>query len=231
MPSSEPLIQIENLRLRVPDSERLLLDGMSFQIEKGEFVLIHGDSASGKSWLVRILAGLTAPSEGRVRIAGQELGVLGAKQLACHRRSIGIVSTFAPLLDDRDLWSNVVLPLEIDGALDGPGRHRAELLLRKLGIFEVRHSKPRNVSMSERQRALFARALVREPLLLILDDPTIALNDDHASEFAHLLFEENLRGMTVVLVTGDARLTALLPLARQISLDASLPSAAAGIAL
>jgi cell division transport system ATP-binding protein len=224
MPSSEPLIEIENLRLRVPETERQLFNGLTTTIDKGDLALVIGDTMSGKSWFVRLLCGMATASEGSVRLAGRELSSLSTKDGERHRRSIGVVSSDAPLLEDRDLWSNVVLPLEIDDALDGTGRHRTESLLRKLGLFELRLARPAKLSMSERQRTLLARALVREPLLLILDDPTIALNDEHTSEFARILIDESLRGMTILVATSDARLMTLLPQARRISLD---PQAAA----
>lgn len=231
MPSSEPLIEIGNLRLRVPETERQLFDGLSLSVEKGGLTVLLGDTMSGKSWLVRLLCGLATADEGSVRIANRNVAQLTAKEMDRHRRSIGIVSSEAPLLQDRDLWSNVVLPLEIDGSLDGVGRHRAESLLRKFGLIDLRHARPQNLSMSERQRTLLARALVREPLLLILDDPTVALSDEHTVEFARVLSDENLRGMTILVVTSDARLPELLPMAHRLTLGSPMLSRIDRIAL
>jgi ABC-type ATPase involved in cell division len=112
------------------------------------------------------------------------------------------------------VFENVALPLEIDRTLDGAARHRVEKLLRAVGLSDRSSAPAESLSIGERQRCLFARALVREPLVLLLDDPTVALADDHIADFVAMIESEQLRGMTIVIATSDPRLQRLLPKAR-----------------
>jgi ABC-type ATPase involved in cell division len=225
MHSSEAAVEIENLAFRAPNSERDLIEGLSLTVRKAEMVVLLSDNSSATSWLVRLLAGDPAIRSGSIRIAGRDISILKRVELQGHRSSIGLVSADVGLLDDRDLWTNVVLPLELDDRFNGSDRHRVEKLLREFGLLQLRDADIASLTISEVQKALLVRALVREPLLLILDDPTIGLNREHIAEILGLLETQRMRGMTIVIASTDMRL-AQGHSARVVRMSTAAPAAA-----
>jgi putative ABC transport system ATP-binding protein len=190
-------------------SGRAALDGVTLAIEGGGLTAIMGPSGSGKSTLLNLIAGIDRPNGGRVKVGGEDLGRLSEARLARFRRArLGLVFQFFNLLDNLTVLQNVLLPAQLQGIRPAPARARAGQLLAQLDIAELADRYPARLSGGQQQRVAIARALINQPLLLLADEPTGAL-DTHSGEQVMELIEGLTReGQTVLLVTHDAKLAA-----------------------
>ena len=185
------------------------LRGVSVDIDEGEFVAIMGASGSGKSTLMNILGCLDLPTQGRYRLAGEEVETMGADQLASVRnRRIGFVFQQFNLLPRTSALENVELPMVYSGAKAAVRRERALAALRKVGLGERFNHTPAELSGGQQQRVAIARALVNDPQLILADEPTGALDSQTSEDIMRLLTDLNEHGMTVVLVTHEADIAA-----------------------
>jgi putative ABC transport system ATP-binding protein len=186
-----------------------ILHPTSFQIASGRSVAITGPSGSGKSTLLGLLAGLDAPSSGRIVIDGQDITALSEEALARLRgERIGIVFQFFHLLPSLTAYENILVPLEIARARDAAPRARA--LLADVGLSDRGHHYPSQLSGGEQQRVAIARALANNPPILLADEPTGNLDTATGAQIVELLIDVNRRrGCTLVLVTHDPELAAL----------------------
>jgi putative ABC transport system ATP-binding protein len=183
------------------------LDEISLDIEGGEFTAIMGPSGSGKSTLLNLIAGIDRPSDGRVRVAGEDLGRLSEAQLARFRRArLGFVFQFFNLLGNLTVLENVLLPAQLQGTRPAPARARAMELLAQLDLAELADHYPARLSGGQQQRVAVARALINQPALLLADEPTGALDTHSGEQVMELLRGLNREGQTVLLVTHDAKL-------------------------
>jgi putative ABC transport system ATP-binding protein len=183
------------------------LDGVSLDIEGGEFTAIMGPSGSGKSTLLNLTAGIDRPSGGRVRVAGEDLGRLSEARLARFRRArLGFIFQFFNLLGNLTVLQNVLLPAQLQGTRPAPARARAMELLAQLDIAELADHYPARLSGGQQQRLAVARALINQPLLLLADEPTGALDTHNGEQVMELIRRLNREGQTVLLVTHDAKL-------------------------
>ncbi len=202
------IVTAEGLTKQVatPDHVLTIVRDASFSIAAGEAVAILGASGSGKSTLLGLLAGLDVPTQGRVRIDGEDLFALSEDGRARLRgRMVGFVFQSFQLLPALTALENVMLPLELAGGAD-PGV-RAEAMLERVGLGERLGHYPRQLSGGEQQRVAVARAFVSEPALVFADEPTGNLDSATGEHVIELLFEMNReRGTTLVLVTHDADL-------------------------
>jgi putative ABC transport system ATP-binding protein len=186
-----------------------ILHPLDLRIDAGGVVAITGPSGSGKSTLLGLIAGLDAPSTGRILIDGADITAMSEDALARFRGShIGFVFQFFHLLPSLTAVENVRVPLEIAGVHD-PGA-RADALLAEVGLSARRHHYPSQLSGGEQQRVAIARALANNPPLLLADEPTGNLDSITGHQVIQLLIDVNRRrNTTVVLVTHDAELAAL----------------------
>jgi putative ABC transport system ATP-binding protein len=186
---------------------RAALDGVSLDIEAGEFTAIMGPSGSGKSTLLNLIAGIDRPSGGRVRVAGEDLGGLSEARLARFRRArLGFVFQFFNLLGNLTVLENVLIPAQLQGTRPTLARARAMELLARLDIAELADQYPARLSGGQQQRVAVARALINRPLLLLADEPTGAMDTRSGGQVMGLLEGLNREGQTVLLVTHDAKL-------------------------
>lgn len=187
--------------------ELLALDGVSLEVERGEFVALMGPSGSGKSTLLNILSGLDSQTAGTVVVGGQDLGQLDEGQRAAWRaRSVGLVFQFFNLIPVLSAWENVALPLLLRKLPKAARRERAEVALRIVGLSERARHRPTTMSGGEQQRVAIARALVVDPGLIIADEPTGDLDARNAEAVLDLLrVLKSEFGKTIVMVTHDAR--------------------------
>jgi putative ABC transport system ATP-binding protein len=189
------------------DSAAGALNGVSLEIQAGEFAAVMGPSGSGKSTLLNLIAGLDRPSSGAVAVAGRELNGMGEADLARFRRDrIGIVFQFFHLLPNLTALENLVMPAHLAGRRGGEARARD--LLTRLGIDDVADRYPAKLSGGQQQRVAMGRALINQPTLLLADEPTGALDTRSGAQVMGLLAEINRDGQTVLLVTHDAKLAA-----------------------
>ena len=204
------MIELQNISRTVPSGDTMLtiLHPLDLGIEAGGVVAITGPSGSGKSTLLGLIAGLDAPSSGRILIDGSDITAMSEDALARFRGShIGFVFQFFHLLPSLTAIENVRVPLEIAGAKD-PGA-RADALLAEVGLSARRHHYPSQLSGGEQQRVAIARALANDPPLLLADEPTGNLDSATGHQVIQLLIDVNRRRRTtVVLVTHDAELAA-----------------------
>ena len=183
----------------------------AWHAEAREHWLLAGASGSGKTTLLHILAGLTAPTAGRVVVAGTDLGLLSGGALDHWRgRTIGLVPQRLHLVAALDVRDNLRLARHLAGAADDPGR--VSELLRAVGVGDLEHRYPRELSQGQAQRVAIARAVVNRPALVLADEPTANLDDAHAAAALELLRAQAVdAGATLVVATHDARVKALLP--------------------
>ena len=206
----EKLVELTDVSKRY-DAEvaRPALDGISVTIGRGELTAVMGPSGSGKSTLLNLVAGLDRPSGGRVLVGDQDLGRLSEAGLARFRRGrVGVIFQFFNLLANLTVLENVLLPAQLSGGRSAPSRGRAMELLDRLGITEVAGRHPARLSGGQQQRVAIARALINQPLLLLADEPTGALDSHSGEQVMDLIDELNQQGQTVILVTHDAKLAA-----------------------
>jgi putative ABC transport system ATP-binding protein len=216
----EALVQVDQITKRVRDAtgELTILHDISFELTAQESVAIVGASGSGKSTLLAILAGLDTPSDGSVKLRGQNLFSLDEDERAAVRaRELGFVFQSFQLLPNLTALENVMLPLELRGERDA--REQAAAMLNRVGLGERLGHYPRVLSGGEQQRVALARAFVQRPALLLADEPTGSLDFATGASVMELMFELNREaGTTLVLVTHDREIAARCQ--RQLKIEA-----------
>jgi putative ABC transport system ATP-binding protein len=180
-----------------------VIKGISFSVRKGEYVVIYGPSGSGKSTMLHLLAGLEVPSRGEIRIRNHSISKFTDDELAMyHREEVGLVFQSFNLLESLLVWENVAFPLMLAGAPLDWRRHEAIKLLDRFGLAEFAGHYPNQLSGGQQQRVSLARALIHDPALLLIDEPTGSLD----SKSADTVIKEIERlhkqdGRTIILVT------------------------------
>jgi putative ABC transport system ATP-binding protein len=197
---------------RLGGEEIRALDGVSMEIEQGEFMSIIGPSGSGKSTLMHILGCLDSPSSGTLSLDGQMIQSASPRQLAAVRnRKIGFVFQFFNLLPKLNILQNVELPMIYSGTSAKERRERAMSALRLVQLDNRRKHRPSELSGGQQQRVAIARALVNDPRIIFADEPTGNL-DSHTGELILNLFHDlHAEGRTLVLVTHDPGIAAITP--------------------
>jgi putative ABC transport system ATP-binding protein len=180
------------------------LRGVDLSVAPGGFVAVMGPSGCGKSTLLNLVAGLDAPTDGEIEIAGEPIAGLSDDDLAVmRRRHIGIVFQFFNLLEGMTVRENVSLPAVVAGRARGQADSRAMDLLDLLGIADKAAATPGVLSGGQRQRLSIARALANEPTLLLADEPTGSLDSAGGREILELFRRLHVGGQTIVMVTHD----------------------------
>ena len=185
-----------------------MLRGVDLVVEWGQFVGITGPSGSGKTTLLNILGALDRPTQGRVRLGSVYYDSLGDKELSAFRnQELGFVFQFHHLLPDLTALENVMLPGLMGKKPTSEIKKRALSLLDAVGLAELAHHLPRELSGGESQRVAVARALINGPSLLLADEPTGNLDKENALRLMELLVSLNkVQGLTIVMVTHNEAL-------------------------
>ena len=201
------IVSVENLTktYTVYDNETRALDGVTFQVEKGQFVAIIGTSGSGKSTLLHLLAGMDRPQAGHILIRGQDITAMSADELGRFRGSfIGMVFQSHNLIPQFTALENILIPTLMCNKEDAAYEEMFKKLVVSLGIEDRLHHLPSELSGGQQQRVAIARALINMPHILFADEPTGNLDRANADEVLELLLEtKDMIGQTLIMVTHD----------------------------
>lgn len=177
------------------------LEKVSFEIQKGEFVFIIGESGAGKSTLLRLLTKQTDVTSGNIYVGDQSVRKLTRKSIPYFRRQFGIMDKEVGLLGYMDLYHNVELALIATEQPEAVRRPKVMKVLRLMGLAGKEDHLPIEVSIGERARAMLARAIITEPSILVLDEPTANLDPGLAWDIMTLVNKINRAGVTVLVVS------------------------------
>jgi ABC-type lipoprotein export system ATPase subunit len=190
------------------EKELLAVNQATFSIERGSFILVVGRSGSGKSTLLSMLGGLTRPTQGTVRIDGEEIWSLPDNRISRIRaEKMGFVFQFSGLLPTLTALENVALPVLFNGKPGEFTTKRAEELLVSFGLNDKFTSYPSQLSGGELKRVAIARSLINDPAILLADEPTGDLDVDTEKEIMELFRKINREGKTVLVVTHNPDLS------------------------
>ena len=190
------------------DAEELVvLNGLSLQVNEGDYAALMGPSGSGKSTLLNLIAGIDKPTSGDVIVAGTNVAQLGETQLASFRsHNVGFIFQFYNLIPVLSATENVELPLLLTHLSKAQRRERALTALKVVGLADRASHYPRQLSGGQEQRVAIARAIVTDPKVLVADEPTGDLDAKSATEILDLLGSLNQDfKKTIVMVTHDPR--------------------------
>jgi len=201
---TEHVIEVRDL-VKKYDGRSAVLDGVSFSVDEGEFVMVYGKSGCGKTTLLNILGGLDRPTSGFIAIDGQSIASLSEDELAKMRlEKVGFVFQDFNLLMDLTVKENIALPLRFSRKKDGG---RVQAMIEKFDIEHIANETANRISGGEAQRAAIARALMNEPRIILADEPTGNLDAENTGNVMDTF--ELVRkdfGTTIVLATHDKEL-------------------------
>lgn len=203
------LLEINHLekvyRTRFSKEETRALQDVDFKVDQGEFIAIMGESGSGKTSLLNILATLDKPSNGSVILNGQDITKIKEGQLADFRlKNLGFVFQDFNLLDTLNVQDNIFLPLVLARKNYKEMESKLEMLAPKLRIDSLLNKRPFELSGGQKQRVAIARSLITNPQILLADEPTAALDFRNSEDLLNLFEDINLDGQTILMVTHSA---------------------------
>ena len=197
------MITLENVTKIYAASTRPALDGVSLNIDKGEFVFLIGASGSGKSSVLRLLLREDTPTKGAIVVNGKDIAKLPGRKVPELRRSIGCVFQDFRLLPKKTVHENVAFALEVINKSQRAIKRSVPEVLEMVGLDGKAHRYPNELSGGEQQRVAIARAFVNRPLVLLADEPTGNLDPDTSQGIMGLLERINRKGTTVLMATHD----------------------------
>lgn len=201
-PTSQPVIEIENLRKHYGEHHVNALKGISLNIQAGEFVALMGPSGCGKSTLLNILGTIDQPTDGKVLIQGKAVFQQNEAALTDFRRKeLGFIFQFFNLLSTLTVNENVSLPLDLDDSLSEATRQqKVKAILERVGMSHRAEFFPSQLSGGEMQRVAIARALVHQPKIILADEPTGNLDSENGTAILQLLREISTESGQVILM-------------------------------
>ena len=203
------MVDVRDVRkiYRKGSEELVVLDGLSLQVEEGDFAALMGPSGSGKTTLLNLIAGIDKPTSGDVVVGGTHVGRLSESQLADYRsHNVGFIFQFYNLIPVLTATENVALPLLLTSLSRKQRRERALTALKVVGLADRADHYPRQLSGGQEQRVAIARAFVTDPRVLVADEPTGDLDATSAEEILQLMETLNREfKKTIVMVTHDPR--------------------------
>ena len=199
MYSEPPLFEFRQVGVSIDDVVRL--ENLSFSAFRGEFVLLHGATGSGKTLVLEMLSGLRKATEGEVIVAGDRINDYNELERRSLRRSMGLLMQGGLLLEDRSVLENVLIPAVVAEESFREARARARIALEKCGLAALADLRPHELSAGQRQLAMLARAVVNRPALILADEPAAQLDDRNAQTLIDLLGMFAQAGVTVFLAS------------------------------
>ena len=201
--SPEPLLQFDQVVYRTRDGHTVL-DGASFTVQRGEFVVLGGTSGAGKTTVLRLLAADVRPTAGRVSVGGRDISRLKRSLVPTLRRQLGLVEQDPSWINELSVGDNVMLAALLSGLDRRDALERAARALERVGLSGRGDQRPRQLSGGEQQRAALARAIVRRPAILLVDEPTAHLDAVSAAGLVGLLSRFVAGGVAILMAThGD----------------------------
>ena len=182
------------------------LNGVSMQIEDGEFCFLVGPSGSGKSTIIKLITGELKPTSGNVHVNGYSLERIRKREIPYLRRTVGVVFQDYRLISKMTVYENVAFAMRVVGAKEREIKDRVPYVLELVGLANKTGRHPGEMSGGEQQRLAIARALVNNPSMIIADEPTGNLDPQRSFEIMALLQEINNLGTTMLVVTHDQNL-------------------------
>lgn len=185
------------------DAATRVLDGLSFSVEKGEFVSLMGASGSGKSTMLYLIGGLDRDFDGTIELCGVNISAMKEKQLSKLRlEKIGFIFQFYNLVQNLSVADNIMLPLNVRGKKRSELKGRLDEILELTGLSDKRKAMPSQLSGGQQQRVAIARAIMGEPELLLADEPTGNLDTHMTTDIMELFTKVNKeKGITILQVT------------------------------
>lgn len=202
---SELVIKAQELVKSFPNNHKGL-DGISFEVKEGEFLVIIGSSGAGKSTLIRTLIADEKPTSGAINVLGYNLGKIPHRNIYKYRHKVGIVFQDFKLLPKKTVYENVAFALEVSGASNRYIRAVVPKIIHLVELSGKENNFPGELSGGEQQRVAIARAMVIDPKILIADEPTGNLDPVTTVGIINLLLKINKLGTTVILATHDDRI-------------------------
>ncbi len=184
----------------------LALDGLTFTIDKGDFVFLVGPTGSGKTTIFRLIIRDLVPTSGKISIGEIDLKKLPNSKIRQLRRNVGVIFQDLKLLHDRTVGENVMLPLQFSGVKEKDASERAHEVLESVGLKDAFDKFPQQLSGGERQRVAIARALVFDPEVILADEPTGNLDIATSMQILELLDSINRKGTTIFMATHNDRI-------------------------
>tara|TARA_Y100000768_G_C23930803_1_gene660001 strand:+ start:68 stop:718 length:651 start_codon:yes stop_codon:yes gene_type:complete len=195
------MINFYNVTLKHKNSRGI--HNVSFDIEKGQFVYLMGPTGAGKSTIINSIIKSVIPDSGQILVNNYDVSKLSENDLTLYRRDIGMVFQDFKLINDRSIFENVALPLQILGIQKKTIIIKVEEILNKVGLKHKIDSMPNELSGGEQQKICVARALIKNPKIVVADEPTGNLDPSSSDDIIDLLEQESKNGTTIIMATHN----------------------------
>ncbi|MBS0352093.1 MAG: cell division ATP-binding protein FtsE [Proteobacteria bacterium] len=203
------MIQFNNVS-KIYGNGHTALNNISFELRKGQMAFLIGHSGAGKTSLLKLIIRMERPSRGQIFLNDKNLDKLSDRQIPYLRRKIGVIFQSPLLLNNRTVFENVALPLQVSGYSFQESQRRARAALEKVGLLSKEKCMPLALSTGEQHRVSIARAVVNKPEILLADEPTGNLDPQLSVEIMRLFEAFNQAGVTVLIATHDLAVVSLL---------------------
>jgi cell division transport system ATP-binding protein len=194
---------INFIDVSVKHSDSRGIHNISFNIQKGQFVYLMGPTGAGKSTIINSILRATIPNSGQIIVNNMDISLFSHIDLAYYRRNIGMVFQDFKLMNDRTIFENISLPLQIVGFNQEIIVERVRDILIKVGLSHKNNAYPNELSGGEQQKACVARALIKKPKIIVADEPTGNLDPSSSDDIIDLLESESKLGTTIIMATHN----------------------------